>query len=123
MLGTGIQSAIVTGHFGHAPEDAAVTCTSSFARRSPHTTEDAVLIPEALHFTAAVRWLRYHSHLAAHYIALSRMPQTKGCEEKSVDNAYWLRKELSSSLAVVAEMASSCELWTATPGGHGDHQS
>lgn len=58
-FGTGILSATVTGHFGHAPEDAAgnmniLSCTT--VDRSPHTTEDAVFIPEALHFTAAVRW-------------------------------------------------------------------
>jgi hypothetical protein len=29
-----------------------------------------VLIPELLHFTAAVRWLSYHPHLASHRIAL-----------------------------------------------------
>jgi hypothetical protein len=50
--------------------------------------------------------------------------EERGVKRKRVDNAYyWMRKELLSSLAVVAEMASSCELRTATPGSHGDHQS
>jgi hypothetical protein len=91
LLGTGIPSATVTGHFGHAPERCSSNMkVSSFARPSTARRilqKTPVLIPEALHFTAAVRWLlRYHSHLAAHCIALSRILQRrrKTCgEEKS----------------------------------------
>ncbi|KAH8763894.1 hypothetical protein F5882DRAFT_414856 [Hyaloscypha sp. PMI_1271] len=58
-----------------------------------------VLIPELLHFTAAVRWLSYHPHLASHRIALhypgSRRSRGRGCHRQrlkdTVDAADWVR--------------------------------
>ena len=87
-----------------------------------------LLIPEALHFTAAVCWLRYHSHLAAHCIALSRISLAEQEErgetlarevsrslEAIVDDADWTRPELHHrDWQASAETGSSCELLVAT---------
>jgi hypothetical protein len=86
-FGTGIPSATVTGHFGHAPEDAAgnmniLSCTT--VDRSPHTTKTPSSFQKRYISPLQCDGFRYHSHLAAHCIALSRILQNEErvCEEK-----------------------------------------
>jgi len=59
-----------------------------------------VLIPEALHFTAAVRALGYHSYLAAHRIALSRisLAEQEERERRSPGRCHGVWRQSSTTL-------------------------